>query len=176
MSIDFIVVPTVRFTVLYVFVFLSVDRRRVIHFNVTAHPTSAWTAQQVVEAFPWDTAPKHLLRDRDAIYGKRYRKRVANMDIEEVLTAPRSPWQNPYSERLNGSIGRECLDQVIIFSEANLRRVLTKYFEYYNYYRVHQSPEMDAPEGRETHVIERGNVVPIPHLGRLHHHYERRAA
>ena len=125
-SIDFIVAPTVRFTVLYVLVFLSLDRRRVIHFNVTAHPTAEWTAQQVIEAFPWDTAPKYLLRDRDGIYGDRFKIRVRNMGIEEVLTAYRCPWQNPYSERLNGSIRRECLDRVIIFSEGHWRDPLER--------------------------------------------------
>ena len=161
---------------LYVLVILSIDRRRVIHFNVTAHPTADWTAQQVIEAFPWDTAPKYLLRDRDAIYGDWFRRRVKNMGIEEVLTAYRCPWQNPYSERLNGSIRRECLDRVIIFSEAHLRRVLKEYFEYYNHYRVHQSLEMDAPEGRKNQTFEEGNVIAIPHVGGLHHHYERKAA
>jgi len=175
-SIDFIVVPTVRFTMLYVLVFLSIDRRRVIHFNVTEHPTAAWAAQQVVEAFPWDTAPRYLLRDRDAIYGRWFRRRVKNMGIEEVLTALCSPWQNPYSERLNGSIRRECLDRVIIFSEGHLRRVLKNYFEYYNRYRVHQSLEMDAPEGRMAQTIHEGKVIAIPHVGGLHHHYERKAA
>ena len=125
-SIDFIVAPTVRFTVLYVLVFLSLDRCRVIHFNVTAHPTAEWTAQQVIEAFPWDTAPKYLLRDRDGIYGDRFKIRVRNMGIEEVLTAYRCPWQNPYSERLNGSIRRECLDRVIIFSEGHWRDPLER--------------------------------------------------
>ena len=175
-SIDFIVVPTVRFTMLYVLVFLSIERRRVIHFNVTEHPTAAWTAQQVVEAFPWDTAPKYLLRDRDGIYGDFFRGRIKNMGIKEVLIAPHSPWQNPFSERLNGSIRRECLDRVIIFNERHLRRVLTKYFEYYNRYRVHQSLEMDAPERRNAPSIEEGNVIAIPHVGGLHHHYERRVA
>jgi len=172
----FIVVLTMRFTMLYVLVFLSADRRRVVHFNVTAHPTAAWTAQQVVEAFPWDTAPKYLLRDRDKIYGNWFRRRVKNMGIEEVLTAPRSPWQNTYSERLNGSIRRECLDRVIIFSEAHLRRVLKEYFEYYNRYRVHQSLEMDAPEGGKVQALEECDVVAFSHLGGLHHHYERRVA
>ncbi len=175
-SIDFLVVPTVRFTILYVFVFLSIDRRRVIHFNVTAHPTTEWAARQVVQAFPWDTAPKYLLRDRDSIYGTWFRERVKNMGIEEVLTAYRCPWQNPYSERLNGSIRRECLDRVIIFNETHLRRVLKEYFEYYNDWRIDQSLEMDAPEGRKIQAIEEGNVVAIPHVGGLQHHYERKAA
>ena len=175
-SIDFIVVPTVRFTMLYVLVFLSVDRRSVIHFNVTEHPTAEWSAQQAIEAFPWDTTPKYLLRDRDAIFGSHFKRRVKNMGIEQVVTAYRSPWQNAYSERLNGSIRRECLDRVIILSERHLRRVLRDYFEYYNRYRVHQSLEMDAPAGRKIYNTEKGNVDALPHLGGLHHHYERRAA
>jgi transposase InsO family protein len=175
-SIDFIVVPTVRFTMLYVLVFLSLDRRRVIHFNITAHPIAEWTAQQVVEAFPWDTEPKYLLRDRDAIYGGRFRRRVKNMGIEEVLTAPRSPWQNPYSERLNGSIRRECLDHVIIFNEKHLRRILAEYIDYYNRFRVHQSLEMDTPEGRKIYATEEEDIIALPHVGGLHHHYERKAA
>ena len=121
-SIDFIVVPTVQLTMRYVLVFLSVDRRRVVHFNVTAHPPAECNARQVVQAFPWDTAPKYLLRDRDRIYGGHFRCRVKNMGIEEVLIAYRSPWQNPYSERLNGSIRRECLDRLIIFSEGHRRQ------------------------------------------------------
>ena len=175
-SIDFIVVPAVRFTMLYVLIFLSVDRRSVLHFNVTEHPTAEWSAQQAIEAFPWDTAPKYLLRDRDAIFGSYFKRRAKNMGIEEVITAYRSPWQNAYSERLNGSIRRECLDRVIIFNERHLRRVLKDYFEYYNRYRVHQSLEMDAPAGRETQSTEEGDVIAIPHVGGLHHHYERRAA
>lgn len=139
-SIDFMVVPTVRFQVLYVLLSLSVERRRIIHFTVTAHPTAAWAAQQAVEAFPWNTAPKYLLRDRDKIYGDWFRRRVKN--IEEVLTAPHSPWQNPYSERLNGSIRRECLDHVIVFSESHLRRVLAGYIEYYNSSQTHLSLNM----------------------------------
>lgn len=107
-SVDFIDVPTVRLTMLYVYIFLSVDRRRIMYFNVTAIPTAAWAAQQVVEAFPWDTQPKYLLRDREHIYGNSFQDRVQGMGIEEVLIAPRSPWQNAYSERLNGSVRREC--------------------------------------------------------------------
>lgn len=175
-SIDFIVVPTVRFTMLYVLIFLSVDRRNVIYFNVTEHPTAEWSAQQAIEAFPWDTAPKYLLRDRNAIFGSYFKRPVKNMGIEQVVTAYRSPWQNAYSERLNGSIRRECLDRVITFSERHLRRVLKDYFEYYNRYRVHRSLEMDAPAGRKIHNTQEGKVVAVPHLGGLHHHYERRAA
>ena len=114
---DFFTVPTVNFKVLFAFIVLSLDRRKVIHFNVTEHPTAQWTAQQIVEAFPDDTAPKYLMRDRDGAYGDYFVSRVAGMGIEEVKTAPRSPWQNPYSERLIGSIRRDCLDHVIVLNE-----------------------------------------------------------
>jgi transposase InsO family protein len=105
---------------------------RVLHFNVTAHPTSEWTAQQMAEAFPWDSAPRYLLHDRDSIYGDSFRERVRGMGMKEVLTAPRSPWQNPYTERLVGSIRRECLDHMVIFNKGCLRRILKSYFDYYN--------------------------------------------
>src|ERR671918_2415904 len=123
-SIDFLTVPTATFRVLYVLVVLAHDRRRVVHFNVTEHPTAAWTAQQIIEAFPEETAPRFLLRDRDRIYGEEFRRRVAGMRIEEVMTAPHSPWQSPYVERLIGSIRRECLDHVIVLGENHLRRIL----------------------------------------------------
>ena len=111
-SIDFFIVPTIRFRVLFVFLVLATDRRRVVHFNVTANPTAEWTARQIVQAFPWDTAPTYLLRDRDGIYGNEFRCSVTNLGIKDVMTAPRSPWQNPYVERLIGSIRRECLAHV----------------------------------------------------------------
>ena len=174
-SIDFLVAPTVRFTMLYVLVFLSIDRRHMVHFNVTTNPTAEWTAQQVVETFPWDTQPKYLLRDRVNIYGSWFRQRVTNMGIEEVLTAPHSSWQNPYSERLNGSIRRECLERTIIFSEGHLCRVLRKYFDYYNRYRVHQSLEMDAPEGTEIQPEMKDDIVAVQHIGSLHHHFEQKS-
>jgi len=115
------VVPTVTFRVLYVFVVLAHERRCLLHFNVTSHPSSEWAAQQMVEALPWGNVPRYLLRDRDAIYGESFRTRVRGMGVREVLTAPQSPWQNPYAERLIGSIRRECLDHVIVFNESSLR-------------------------------------------------------
>ena len=127
-STDFLVVPTVSFRVLDVFVVLTHHRRRLLHFNVTANPTSEWTAQQIVEALPWDRVPRYLLRDRDSIYGESFRERVRGMGMREVLTTPRSPWQNPYVERLVGSIRRECLDHVIVLNESSLRRILKSYF------------------------------------------------
>jgi transposase InsO family protein len=175
-SVDFFIVPTVRFKVLFVFVVLAHYRRRVIHFNVTEHPTAEWSARQIVEAFPWDTAPRYLLRDRDGVYGSVFRNRVKNMAIKEVLIAPRSPWQNPYVERLIGSIRRECLDHMIVLNEHHLRRTLKTYFDYYHRSRVHQSLDMDCPEPRPIYPPETGRVVEIPEVGGLHHRYERRAA
>ena len=175
-SSDFFVVPTVTFRVLFVFVVLAHHRRRAIHFNVTAHPTSEWTALQIVEAFPWDTAPRYLLRDRDSIYAGPFRQRVRGMGVREVLTAPQSPWQNPYAERLIGSIRRECLDHFVVFGESSLRRTLKSYFDYYHGARTHLSLEKDAPETRPVEPPELGSIVELPEVGGLHHRYARRAA
>jgi transposase InsO family protein len=175
-AVDFFVVPTVRNQVLFVFLILAHHRRRVLHFNVTANPTARWTAQQMVEAFPCTDPPKYLLRDRDKIYGKSFRSRVTGMGFEEVLIAARSPWQNPFVERLIGSIRRECLDHVIVLNDMHLRRILRSYFGYYHEWRVHRALEMDCPESREVHSVDRGLVVEIPEIGGLHHHYERAAA
>ena len=131
-SCDFFTVPTVAYKVLFVFVILAHERRRIVHFNVTEHPTAQWTAQQIVDAFPWDEAPRYLLRDRDAIYSVQFQQRVGNMGIEEVKIAPRSPWQNPYVERLIGSIRRDCLNDVIVLNERHLKRVLNSYVYYYH--------------------------------------------
>ena len=147
-----------------------------IHFNVTRHPTAQWTAHQVTEALPWDVTSRYLLRDRDGIYGEDFRDCVRKMGIEEVLTAPRSPWQNAYSERLNGSVRRECLDHVIVFNEAHLRRILREYFDYYNGDRTHLSLEMDAPEGRDVRSPAAGRIVALPRVGGLHRRYDRLAA
>ena len=173
-SIDFFTVHTIWFEVLFVFVVLAHDRRRVLHHNVTAHPTAAWTAQQMVEAFPFDSAPKYLLRDRDRIYGDEFRKQVEVLGIIEVLSAPRSPWQRAYVERVIGSIRRECLDQVIIFNEESLRRTLRAYFRYYHGSRLHLSLDRDSPDSRPVQSV--GEVIAIAEVGGLHHRYERRAA
>ena len=175
-SMDFFTVPTVTGRILFVFVVLLHHRRRIVHFNVTEHPTAGWTAQQVVEAFPDDTAPRWLLRDRDAIYGEAFRQRVVGMGIEEVLSAPSSPWQNPYAERLIGSIRRECLDHVIVLGERHLRRLLTAYLAYYHGSRTHLALEKDAPTPRRVQTPTEGAVVAFPEVGGLHHRYERRAA
>jgi transposase InsO family protein len=131
-SIDFFTVPTIRFQVLYVFLVLAHDRRRIVHFNVTAQPTAEWTGQQLREAFPFDQLPCYLLRDRDAIFGEEFRRQVKDMGIHEALSTPRSPWQRAYVERVIGSIRRECPDHVIVFHEISLRRTLRSYSEYYH--------------------------------------------
>ena len=175
-SIDFFVVPTVRFKVLFVLVVLAHHRRRVLHFNVTEHPTAQWAGQQIVEAFPWDTAPKYLLRDRDAVYGSQFQGRVKSLGIEEVLTAPRSPWQNAFVERVIGSIRRDCLDHIIVLNERHLKRILSGYFKYYHRWRTHLSLGMDSPESRSVQPPALGKVVQFPEVGGLHHHYERLVA
>jgi putative transposase len=168
-------VATVSFRLLYCFIVLRHDRRRVVHFNVTRHPTARWTAQQVVEAFPFDTAPRFLIRDHDGIYGQDFRERVKHLGIEEVIIAYRSPWQNPYVERLIGSIRRECLDHVIVLNEAHLTRILTAYFAYYHEARSHLSLDRNAPIPRNVEPPSHGHVIAIPHVGGLHHRYTRAA-
>ncbi len=175
-SIDFLIVPTIRFKLLYVLIVLAHSRRKVLHFNVTENPTALWTAQQIVEAFPWDSALTYLLRDRDAIYGGAFQKRIHAMGIEQILSAPRSPWQNPFVERLIGTLRRDCLDHVIALNARHLRRVVAGYLDYYHDWRTHLSLSMDAPNPRIVHPPERGRVVAFPELGGLHHHYERLAA
>jgi len=175
-SIDLFVVLTVRFKLLFILLVLAHDRRKLVHFNVTENPIAQWTAQQIVEAFPWDSAPKYLLRDRDPIYGNVFRRRVDSMGIEEVLAAPRSPWQNPYIERLIGTVRRDRLDQFIVLNEHHLRKILTCYFAYYHRWRTHLSLAMDSPDWRPVHPPDQGTVVEFPEIGGLHHHYERLAA
>lgn len=173
---DFFVVPTSTFRLLYAFVVLSHCRREIVHINVTAHPTAAWTAQQVIEAFPGDgTEPRFLIRDRDSIYGKTFADRVANMGIEQVITSYRSPWQNGYVERVIGSIRRECTDHVIALSESHLRRLLRSYIDYYNRSRCHTALDGDAPQHRQRQETTEGPVVAIPQVGGLHHRYVRAA-
>jgi putative transposase len=173
---DFFTVPTASFKVLFVFILLAHERRRIVYFNITEHPTAQWTSQQIVEAFPWETAPRYLLRDRDAIYSVAFQHRIKNIRIEEVKIAPRSPWQNPYCERLIGSIRRDVLDQVIVLNEQHLRRVLNAYISYYHRFRTHLSLEMDCPHPRAVQPPETGGVIALPEVGGLHHHYERQAA
>ena len=175
-SADFFVVPTATFRLLFVFVILSHDRRRPVHFAVTSHPTAEWTAGQLVHAFPWDSAQRFLLRDRDGNYGNVFRETAAGPGIQEVLCAPRSPWQNAYVERLIGSIRRECLDHLIVLHESGLRRILRSYFDYYARSRTHLSLDKDAPIPRAVQPAPLGRVIELPEVGGLHHRYERRAA
>jgi len=175
-SLDFFVVPTITFQLLFTLVMLSHDRRRLVHFGVTTNPTTAWTARQLLGAFPWDNAPRYLLRDRDSAYGLESSEMAKSMGIHEVLTAPQSPWQNAYLERLIGSIRRECLDHVIVLNETGLRRVLKSYFAYYEQSRTHLSLGKDAPISRPIQPPAMGRIVQIPQVGGLHHRYDRFAA
>jgi len=173
-SIDFFTVPTITMKVLFVFIVLEHRRRQVLHFNVTEHPTAAWTSQQIVEAFADRDAPRSLIRDRDSIYGDDVGLRITSMGIEELLTAPRSPWQNPYAERLIGSIRRDCLNHFVILNARHLKRTLATYFVYYHRSRTHLGLEKQSPILRQVSSI--GKIIEIPQLGGLHHRYERVAA
>ncbi len=175
-AIDMFVVASASFRLLYVMIILAHDRRKIMRTAVTEHPTEAWLSRQVTEAFPWDTAPRYLLRDRDASYGAYFCRRIEVMGTKEVVTAPRSPWQNAYVERVIGSIRRECLDHIVIFNERHLRRVLSSYADYYQRTRTHLSLDKDSPDSRPIQHRSVGRVVAIPRVGGLHHHYERPAA
>jgi putative transposase len=172
---DFFVVPTATYRLLFVLVLLAHDRRRIRHVAVTAHPTAAWAAQQLREAFPWNQAPRYLLNDRDHAFD-RLAVTADAMGIEEVLTAPRAPWQNAFVERFIGSARRECFDHVIVFNEAGLRRLMTLYCSYHERSRTHLSLDKDTPIPRPVMPPGAGAVVAIPEVGGLHHRYERRAA
>jgi transposase InsO family protein len=174
-AVDFFTTPTINFRVLYCFIVLLHGRRKIVHFNVTTNPTAEWTAQQIIEAFPDDTAPRYLLRDRDSIYGAEFQSRVKGMQIEEVVTAPHSPFQNPYAVRVIGSIRRECLDHLIVLNEDHLHRILRAYFNYYHDSRPHQSLERNSPTPREIEPPSQGKIIAIPQVGGLHHRYRRAA-
>jgi transposase InsO family protein len=168
-AMDFLIVPTIGFRLLFVLVILRHRRRRLISLSVTIHPTAEWIARQLTEAFPWNDTPKHLIRDRDASYGHAVTRRLAAMGIRDHPIAARSPWQNGYAERFIGSIRRECLDLIVIFGEGHLRRILADYAVYYNELRTHLSLDKDSPGGR---AIQRfGQVTGRPILGGLHHQY-----
>jgi transposase InsO family protein len=171
---DFFVVPTATCRLLFVLVILAHERRRVVHVAVTEHPTAAWTAQQLREAFPWDHSPRYLLRDRDHAF-HAWANTATAMDIQELLTAPRSPWQNAYVERFIGSARRECLDHVLVFNATGLQRLMKLYCAYYERSRTHLSLNKDAPIPRPIAPAD-GRVVAIPQVGGLHHRYERHAA
>jgi putative transposase len=172
-AIDFFTVPTLTFRLLYGFLVLRHDRRQVVHFNVTEHPTAQWTAQQIVEAFPHDTAPRYLIRDRDTVYSATFRHRITGMGIQDTPTAPCSPWQNPYAERMIGTLRRELLDRVTVLNEAHLRRLMASYLQYYHTCRPHISLERNAPIPRAMQPQSDGKVVGIPHVGGLHYLYRR---
>jgi transposase InsO family protein len=170
-AVDFLVVPTLAFERLFVFVVLGVGRRNILWIGVTANPTAEWLANQIIEAFPWDTAPEFLVRDNDGAYGEVFTRRLRSMGIRDRPITPRSPWQNGYVERVIGSIRRECLDHVIVWSDAHLRRVLQDYTLYYNATRTHLGLGKDAPNTRP--VQRRGRIVSSGIVGGLHHQYAR---
>jgi putative transposase len=174
LAVDFFTVPTIGLRVLFVFLVIEHQRRRVIHFGVTEHPTAEWAAQQVVEAFSERDGKHYLIRDRDSIYGHEFCCRIQSLSMEDVVTAPQSPWQNAFVERLIGSIRRECLDHVVVLSQRHLRRLLKSYFTYYHCSRTHLALAKDAPDPRA--IMRRGEIIAIQQVGGLHHRYERRAA
>jgi transposase InsO family protein len=159
-----------------VFIVLHYDRRQTVHFNVTEHPTTQWIAQQIRAAFPFDIVPRYLVRDRDRNYGDAVQRRIKRLGIEEVLTAPRLPWQTPFVERVIGSIRRDCLDHVIVLNERHLRRILREHLGYSHSCRMHPSLSKDPPKPRAVQPSDLGKVVAFPFLGGLHHRYGRKAA
>jgi transposase InsO family protein len=170
-AIDLCVVPTATFERLFAFLVVGHGRRELLWFAVTRNPTAEWLAQQIVEAFPWNTAPTYLVRDNDGAYGHAFTSRVRAMGIRDRPIAPRSPWQNPYAERLIGTLRRDCLDHILIFGERHLHRVLTLYSLYYNETRTHLGLSKDVPLGR---AIQRsGTIIAMPVLSGLHHRYAR---
>jgi putative transposase len=175
-AIDMFVVASASFRLLYVMIILIHDRRRIVRFDVIRNPTAGWLARQITDAFPWNTAPCYLLRDRDSSYGQDFRKQVDAMGIAEVVSAARSPWQNAYVERVIGSLRRECLDHIVIFNERHLRRILSSYADYYHRSRTHLSLDKDCPNPRPVTPPGSGRVVAIPQVNGLHHRYERLAA
>ena len=170
-AMDLFVAPTIGFDLLYAFVIVRLDRRNLVWINVTTNPTAEWIARQLTEAFPWDEAPRYLIRDRDQIYGTIVTRQLRTMSIRDKPTAPASPWQNGCAERLIGSIRRECVDHFIVVGEAHLRRILRAYARYYNDIRTHRSLAKDAPVPRP--VQRTGIISSCPILGGLHHHYVR---
>ncbi|MEI8259124.1 MAG: integrase core domain-containing protein, partial [Deltaproteobacteria bacterium] len=175
-AIDFLTVPTVTFGIVYVFFVLSLERRRVLHVNVTMQPHAAWAAQQIVEAIGPDFVPVRLIRDRDGIFGKVFDDRVRNLGIEQVRTAPRCPWQNCYAERFVGTLRRELLDYLIVLGERHLLHVVRAYVAYYNEDRPHMALDRDPPVPRPIERPADGRVIAMPRVGGLHHRYARQAA
>src|ERR1700739_5005132 len=170
-SMDLFVVPTLSFRLLYGLLILQHDRRQILWLGVTAHPTAEWISRQLTEAYGWKVQPRYIVRDRDAVYGDVFIRRLRAMGIRDRPTAARSPWQNGYCERAIGSIRRECLDHVVVFGERHLRHLLRSYTTYYNAARTHLSLNKDAPSPRTVHPV--GRILPTPFLGGLHHLYVR---
>ena len=166
---DLFVVPTIGFELLYAFVIVRLDRRDLIWIDVTRHPTAEWIARQITEAFPWNEAPRYLIRDRDRIFGAIVTRRLRAMGIRDKPIAPASPWQNAFAERLIGSIRRECVDHIIVLGEAHLRRILRCYARYYNEIRTHRALNKDAPRSRAVQQV--GIIKSHAILGGLHHQY-----
>ena len=170
-AMDLFIVPTIGFDLLYAFVIIRLDRRDLAWVNVTTNPTAEWIARQITEAFPWNETPQYLIRDRDRVYGNVVTRRLRAMGIRDKPTAPASPWQNCFAERLIGSIRRECVDHMVVLGEAHLRRILRDYARYYNDIRTHRSLDKDAPVSRP--VQRTGIIRSHAILGGLHHHYVR---
>jgi len=168
-AMDLFVVPTIGFDLLYVLVVVRLARRDLVWINATSNPTADWIARQITEVFPWNEAPRYLIRDRDRVYGAAVTRRLRAMGIRDKPIAPGSPWQNGFAERLIGSIRRECIDHLVVLGEAHLRRILTKYAAYYNELRTHRSLNKDAPIHCTIQYV--GDIVSAPVLGGLHHHY-----
>jgi putative transposase len=174
-GIDFLTVPTVTFNVLCVFFVLSLERRRVLHVNVTAHPYATWAAQQIVEAIGAEIVPARLIRDRDAIFGTEFDARVSNLGVRQIRISPRSPWQNGYAERWVGTLRRELLDHVLVIGERHLLRLVREYVAYYDEDRPQMSLDRDAPVARAVQPPSGGRLVALPRVGGLHHRYSRAA-
>jgi transposase InsO family protein len=170
-AMDLLIVPTIGFDLLYALVIIRLQRRDLVWINVTTHPTAEWIARQITAAFPWNDAPRYLIRDRDRVYGDIITRRLRAMGIRDKPIAPGSPWQNGFAERLIGSIRRECVDHFIVLGEAHLRRILRAYARYYNEIRTHRSLDKDSPVSRPIQWT--GNVKSHSILGGLHHHYLR---
>src|SRR5215813_12838153 len=170
-SMDLFVVPTISFQLLYGFLILQHSRRQLLWLGVTARPSAHWIARQLTEAYAWQQAPRYIVRDRDCVYGGVVLQRLRAMGIRDRPISPRSPWQNGYSERLIGSIRRDCLDHVVVFGERHLRHLLNSYQKYYNDARTHLSLHKDAPIPRTIQTV--GRTLAMPVLGGLHHQYFR---
>ena len=170
-AMDLFVVPTIGFDLLYGLVIVRLARRDLVWINVTSHPTAEWIARQIMEAFPWNEAPRYMIRDRDQVYGAAAMRRLRAMGIRDKPIAPGSPWQNGFAERLIGSIRRECVDHIVVLGEAHLHRILKSYARYYNEMRTHRSLDKDAPISRPVQRV--GSIISRALLGGLHHHYVR---